>query len=102
MVPATPAAVVRAYDVLVSAGHEGRPQNCPRFPTHHCNLGANGERAWTPIVADAVARDLRAHGITVARLPADYAGTYAVRVAVFIHFDGADPALVHAGSAPSK
>ena len=31
------------------------------------------------------------HGITVARLPADFAGTYRVDAAVFIHFDGADP-----------
>ncbi|MBV8655660.1 MAG: hypothetical protein JO160_06400, partial [Candidatus Eremiobacteraeota bacterium] len=50
------------FDVLVSAGHEGRPASCPHFPTHKCNLGASGERAWTPIVADAAADVLRAHG----------------------------------------
>ena len=98
MVSATPPAVIRGYDVLVSAGHEGRPQSCARFPTHHCNLGAAGERAWTPIVADAVTRTLRAHGVRVARLPADYAGTYAVRAAVFIHFDGALPVCSSAAS----
>jgi hypothetical protein len=76
------------FDVLVSAGHEGRPASCARFPAHVCNLGAAGERAWTPIVADAIAKTLRAHGVTVARLPADFDGTYKVSAAVFIHFDG--------------
>lgn len=98
MVPATPPAIVRGYDVLISAGHEGRPQSCARFPAHHCNLGAAGERQWTPIVADAAARVLRAHGVRVIRLPADYAPTYAVRAAVFIHFDGASPACSSAAS----
>jgi hypothetical protein len=79
------------YDVLISAGHEGRPQSCARFPQHHCNLGAQGERAWTPIVADAATRILRAHAVRVARLPADFAGEYRVGAAVFIHFDGSDP-----------
>lgn len=98
MVPATPPAVVRGYDVLVSAGHEGRPQSCARFPQHHCNLGAAGERQWNPIVANEVTRVLRAHHLRVVRLPADYAGTYAVRVAVFIHFDGAAPPCTSAAS----
>ncbi len=79
------------YDVLISAGHEGRPASCAHFPQHHCNLGAQGERAWTPVVADAATRILRRHGVTVARLPADFEGTYRVGAAVFIHFDGSDP-----------
>ncbi len=79
------------YDVLISAGHEGRPASCPHFPQHKCNLGAAGERAWTPIVADAAARILREHGLRVARLPADFDGTYRVKAAVFIHFDGSAP-----------
>lgn len=79
------------YDVLISAGHEGRPASCARFPQHHCNLGAQGERAWTPIVADAAAKILRARGVSVARLPADFAGDYRVGAAVFIHFDGSNP-----------
>ncbi|MGA7355779.1 MAG: hypothetical protein WBW76_10155 [Candidatus Cybelea sp.] len=78
-------------DVLISAGHEGRPANCARFPQHHCNLGASGERTWTPIVADAATSILRAHGVSVARLPADFAGEYRVAAAVFIHFDGSNP-----------
>lgn len=79
------------YDVLISAGHEGRPASCAHFPQHHCNLGAQGERAWTPVVADAATQILRQHGVTVARRPADFAGKYRVRAAVFIHFDGSDP-----------
>jgi hypothetical protein len=76
------------YDVLISAGHEGRPRSCARFPAHHCNLGANGERDWTPIVADVAANVLRGRGYTVAREPADFEGNYDVGTAIFIHFDG--------------
>ena len=80
-----------AFDVLISAGHEGRPASCPHFPTHKCNLGASGERAWTTIVADAATAVLRAHGLRVARLPADFEGHYQVDAAVFLHFDGSAP-----------
>ncbi|HEX8806178.1 MAG TPA: hypothetical protein VF741_04475 [Candidatus Aquilonibacter sp.] len=85
------AAIVNA-DVLISAGHEGRPASCAYFPQHKCNLGAAGERAWTPIVADEATRMLRAHGLNVAREPADFDGTYDVGMAIFIHFDGIVPA----------
>jgi hypothetical protein len=78
------------YDVLISAGHEGRPQSCARFPKHHCNLGTPGERTWNPIVADEATRKLRAMGYTVAREPADFDGEYDVKAAIFIHFDGQD------------
>jgi hypothetical protein len=84
-------ASVVAYDVLISAGHEGRPASCAHFPQHRCNLGAPGERAWTPIVADAATKILRRYGVTVARRPADFNGTYRVGAAIFIHFDGSDP-----------
>lgn len=83
--------MIASYDVLISAGHEGRPASCTHFPQHKCNLGATGERAWTPIVADAATRILREHGVKVIRLPADFAGEYRVNAAVFIHFDGSDP-----------
>lgn len=86
-----------AFDVLISAGHEGRPASCPHFPAHRCNLGAAGERAWTPVVADAAARVLRRHGVRVARLPADFSGRYDVDAAVFVHFDGSAPAC-HSGA----
>lgn len=79
------------FDVLISAGHEGRPASCAHFPTHKCNLGAQGERQWNPVVADAATRILREHGVTVARLPADFEGSYSVDAAIFIHFDGSDP-----------
>ena len=79
------------FDVLISAGHEGRPASCPHFPQHRCNLGAAGERAWSPIVADAATRILRSHGVTVARRPADFKGSFSVADAVFIHFDGSNP-----------
>jgi hypothetical protein len=82
---------VLTYDVLISAGHEGRPASCAAFPQHHCNLGANGERAWTPVVADAAAAILREHGLKVVRLPADFDGSYKVGAAVFLHFDGSNP-----------
>lgn len=85
------AAVVLTYDVLISAGHEGRPASCARFPQHRCNLGASGERGWTPIVADAATKVLRTHGLKVARLPADFTENYRVEAAVFVHFDGSDP-----------
>lgn len=78
------------YDVLISAGHEGRPGSCARFPDRHCNLGTAGERAWTPIVADEAARRLRELGYSVAREPADFQGEYDVQAAIFIHFDGSD------------
>ncbi len=83
-------AAVLHYDVLISAGHEGRPESCARFPKHHCNLGAQGERAWTPIVADEATRKLREMGYSVAREPADFDGEFEVKTAIFIHFDGID------------
>src|ERR1700733_4121505 len=92
------AAASLQYDVLISAGHEGRPASCARFPQHHCNLGAAGEREWTPIVADAATQILRSHGVTVARLPADFTGQYRVRAAVFILFDGSNPPCASSAS----
>lgn len=91
------AAAVHAQ-VLISAGHEGRPQSCARFPRRACNLGAAGERAWTPIVADEAARALRSAGVSVIREPADFSGTYDVDAAVIVHFDGAVPSCSSAAS----
>ena len=77
-----------AADVLVQAGHEGRP-DCAVEPASLCNnTGAPGEIHWTPVVADEVTRVLRAHGISVLRMPAHLSGPYKVKDAVFIHFDG--------------
>lgn len=75
-------------DVLLSAGHQGRPQSCPYFPMHKCNLGAAGERERTPLVVEEAARVLRAQGVSVIVEPADFAGNFDVKDAVFVHFDG--------------
>jgi hypothetical protein len=91
-------AAVRAAtaDVVIQAGHQGRPASCAPNHVHACNIGAsNGtdrEMAWTPIVADAVATKLRAAGYRVIRRPADYPEHDTARVFVAIHFDGAVPA----------
>jgi len=78
-----------AYDVLIQAGHEGRPESCARFPAHQCNLGTPGERTYNAIIADEATHILRAHGITVARVPADFTGSYDVKAAAFAHVDAA-------------
>ncbi len=82
-------------DVVVQAGHQGRPQSCALFGVHACNLGtglgAQLERRWTPVVADAAAARLRAAGLSVKRRPADYNGHDNARAAVFLHFDGSSP-----------
>ena len=82
-------------DVVVQAGHEGRPASCARFHVAACNMGASSgtdaEIAWTPVVADAATATLRAAGLRVARRPADYAEHDVARAAVFLHFDGASP-----------
>ena len=82
-------------DVLIQAGHQGRPESCVVHHVAACNLGtgANGarERDWTPAVADRAAEVLRAAGYTVLRRPADYEEHDTVRAAVFLHFDGAAP-----------
>ena len=82
-------------DVLIQAGHEGRPASCAPLHVKACNLGAAAgdarERDWTPRVADAAAAALRARGYRVIRRPADYAGEDTVRAALFLHFDGSAP-----------
>lgn len=82
-------------DILVQAGHEGRPGSCAPHHVKACNLGTGAqgatEREWTPIVADEATRVLREHGYTVVRRPADYDEHDSVRAAVFLHFDGSTP-----------
>jgi len=83
-------------DVVVQAGHQGRPQSCAALHVKACNLGTSFgtqlERNWTAIVADATADALRHAGLSVKRRPADYAGRDRARAAVFLHFDGSAPA----------
>jgi hypothetical protein len=89
-------------DVLIQAGHEGRPASCAPNHVHYCALGtvAGSEREirWTPIVADEATRRLRADGFRVIRRPADYPGHDVARVAFFLHFDGAIPACASGAS----
>lgn len=83
-------------DVVLQAGHQGRPQSCAALHVKACNLGTGLgtalERNWTPVVADVAAGELRRDGFTVVRRPADYAGRDRARAAVFLHFDGSAPA----------
>jgi hypothetical protein len=83
-------------DVVVQAGHQGRPQSCAALAVKACNLGtglgSQLERNWTPVVADAAAAALRRDGFSVKRRPADYAAHDRARAAVFLHFDGSAPA----------
>ncbi len=89
------AAAADEADVVVQAGHEGRPASCAPLHVKACNLGTGAqgahEREWTAIVADEAARALRARGYTVIRRPADYDAHDTARAAVFLHFDGAAP-----------
>ncbi len=89
-------------DVVVQAGHQGRPASCAPLHVKACNLGtgASGERErdWTVTVADETARILRAHGYTVIRRPADYADHDTARAAVFLHFDGSEVACASGAS----
>jgi hypothetical protein len=80
-------------DVLIQAGHEGRPESCAPLHVKACNLGAAAEgareRDWTVVVADRATEVLRAAGYHVIRRPADYLERDSARAAVFLHFDGA-------------
>jgi hypothetical protein len=60
--------------------------------------GPRAARAFRNTNAISATAVLRAHGITVARLPADFDGSYEVGDAVFLHFDGADPACTSGAS----
>lgn len=73
----------KPVSVVVQAGHEGRITG---------NTGAESklyrEEAWNILVADEVARQLRAWDIDVKRMPSRVKFTRA-KIAVSIHFDGA-------------
>ena len=90
-------------DVVIQAGHQGRPASCAPLHVKKCNLGAASaagrERDWTPIVADAAARTLRRDGYRVLRRPADYRAHDRARFAAFVHFDGAIPNCASGASA---
>jgi N-acetylmuramoyl-L-alanine amidase len=69
--------------VIIQAGHEGR--TCGNTGAE-CKLYR--EEAWNILVADEVARQLKAWSIDVRRVPADISLQRA-KIAVAIHFDGA-------------
>ncbi|MCQ1839244.1 hypothetical protein [Neorhizobium galegae] len=76
------------FDVLISAGHEGRTEGNTGAP----GTGGNSQIRWTPIVANRATEVLRAHGISVDRQPADFPAGRRATIALFIHFDGSkDP-----------
>jgi N-acetylmuramoyl-L-alanine amidase len=74
---------VPKVDVVIQAGHEGR--TCGNTGAE---CGEYHEEAWNILVADEVARQLKAWDIDVLRLPAKLHFTRA-KIAVSIHFDGA-------------
>jgi hypothetical protein len=96
-------AAAESGDVLVQAGHEGRPASCALAPGRTCNLGTGAQGAreidWTATVADEVTRVLRSHGYSVLRRPADYLGRDTARAAVFLHFDGSTSPCASGASA---
>jgi hypothetical protein len=102
LLTATAPAGAEVVDVVVQAGHEGRPASCAPNHVRACNIGASSaagrEILWTPIVADAAAAALRAAGLRVARRPADYPQHDTAKVAIFIHFDGSEPACASGAS----
>ncbi len=69
--------------VIIQAGHEGRTTG---------NTGASAkyynEQQWNTYVADEVATQLHAWGISVKRIPATLTHEQA-KIAIAIHFDGA-------------
>jgi len=85
--------VMLTYDVLDLCGApKGARRACAHFPQIVCNLGAAGERGVDADRGGLPRREfLREHGVSVVRLPADFAGKYNVGAAVFIHFDGSNP-----------
>ncbi len=109
---AATAARAQTGDVLIQAGHEGRPAHCLALGFGAARCGRTGaafarpgrpterEIAWTPVVADEATAVLRRHGLRVIRRPADYriAQPDRVRAAVFLHFDGASPACASGAS----
>ena len=72
-------------DVLIQAGHEGRETGLTGSSSP---LGE--EKKWTPIVANKATSLLEEAGVTVIRENASLEGPYHVKIALFLHFDGAE------------
>ena len=81
------------YDVLIQAGHENRISG-----KTGAESAQGSEQQWTPVVADTAAKILENAGFTVKRVNAfmrepGNSGSprqAKTRLALFIHFDGAD------------
>ena len=91
-----------SVDVVIQAGHQGRPASCAPNHVHACNIGASAgadrEIEWTPVVAGAAAATLRTAGFRVALRPADYPQHDTARIYIAVHFDGAEPACASGSS----
>lgn len=76
--------------VLIQAGHEGKKRNKGNGTT--TSVGATGialpEHKMTPIVADRATEVLRAHGVSVVRVPGVYPRVFHVDLGICLHFDG--------------
>ncbi len=78
-------------DVVLQAGHEGQVRNSGpsgTAPSHGASGATRPEHQMTPIVADAAAAILTAHGVDVIRVPALFPQKYSVRLGLALHFDG--------------
>lgn len=77
-------------DVLIQAGHEGKQRNKGSGVT--ASVGATGiarpEHQMTPVVANAAAEVLKAHGVSVIRVPGVFPQHFDVKLGVALHFDG--------------
>lgn len=78
-------------DVVLQAGHEGQVRNSGAIGTA-ASHGASGttkpEHLMTPIVADAAAEILTAHGVEVLRVPALFPSKLTAKLGLALHFDG--------------
>ncbi|MEM7011454.1 MAG: 3D domain-containing protein [Verrucomicrobiota bacterium] len=78
---------MKTADILIQAGHENRTSGATGAESEW-----GSEQEWTPIVADEATRILRDAGISVIREDAFLdPDKYRVNLALFIHFDSADP-----------
>jgi len=78
---------MKEADVLIQAGHEGRTSGATGAESQW-----GSELEWTPVVADEATRILRNAGVNVIREDAYLdSEKYKVKLAIFIHFDGAKP-----------
>lgn len=76
---------IKPISVIIQAGHEGRGIGNTGSRSH-----LYSETVWNIYVANEIAKQLKAWGIEVKRVPADINQTLKAKIAVAIHFDGAN------------